>query len=87
MYNPSVNACGVATSLYTREAIKYIGRGGNLPPALHTHDVGGDAHIAPQAPHNLSKEYTTGKTLYAPEYSKVAKVLNLSPILVITPGI
>lgn len=38
-------------------------------------------------PHNLSKEYTTGKTLYAPEYSKVAKVLNLSPILVITPGI
>lgn len=47
MYNPSVNACGVATSLYTREAKKQIvgrglapaailffpGRGGNLPPA------------------------------------------------------
>lgn len=53
----------------------------------HSQMIGSDARIAPQAPHNLSKEYTTGKTLYAPEYSKVAKVLNLSPILVITPGI
>lgn len=74
MYNPFVNACGVATFLYTREAEKLK-------------FVGCNAHIAPQAPHNLSKEYTTGKTLYAPAYSKVAKVLNLSPILVIAPGI